>query len=114
MTHKRTSIFRAGRLWLIPCLLLAQPVLAGPAGAAEAQPASATQPTGGAEALTGQQAQLAQHRAKVERLQQRVGQLESQNGQASSRLQQQDRDIAELRRQLQAARGAAPTGSDHH
>ena len=114
MTDNRSAAHRAGRLWLIPCLLLVQLALAGSVMAAEAQSAgSTTQSTGRAQALTKQQAQLAQHQAEVERLQQHVSQLETQNGQANTRLQQQDRDIAKLQAQLQAAQGAATTGSGH-
>jgi TolA-binding protein len=53
---------------------------------------------------------VARHQAEVQRLQQDVGRQESASQQAAERLQQQDRTIAELRKQLKAAQ-AASTGS---
>ena len=114
MTDNRRSALRSSRRWLAACFLVAQPVLAGLAMAADPQPVGqVTQQTGKTQELTKQQAQLVQHQAEVKRLQQHVSQLESTNGQASTRLQQQDRDIAELKRQLKAAQATAPAGSGH-
>jgi septal ring factor EnvC (AmiA/AmiB activator) len=56
---------------------------------------------------------VTQHQAEVQRLQQDVSQQESASQQAAERLEQQDRTIAELRKQLKAAQAstkAPPTG----
>lgn len=55
-----------------------------------------------AEAVQLQQ-RIAQHQAEVEQLQRNVNRQESASQAAAARLQQQDRTIAELRKQLQAA-----------
>ncbi|RUL78432.1 hypothetical protein EKH80_05595 [Dyella choica] len=46
---------------------------------------------------------VAQHQSEVQRLQHDVSQQESASQEAAGRLEQQDRTIAELRRQLKAA-----------
>lgn len=50
---------------------------------------------------------VTQHQVEVQRLQQDVSQQESASQQAAERLEQQDRTIAELRRQLKAAQDGA-------
>ncbi|RDS79842.1 hypothetical protein DWU98_15460 [Dyella monticola] len=50
--------------------------------------------------------QVAQHQAEVQHLQKDVSQQESASEQAAEQLQQQDRTIAELRKQLKAAQDA--------
>ncbi|GGA52191.1 hypothetical protein [Dyella nitratireducens] len=55
-----------------------------------------------------------QHQAEVQRLQQDVNQQESASQQAADRLQQQDRTIAELRKQLKAVQGSAKTPAAGH
>jgi septal ring factor EnvC (AmiA/AmiB activator) len=57
---------------------------------------------------------IAQHQAEVGHLQQDVGQQESANRQAAERLQQQDRTIAQLRQQLQAAQQSGKTPAAGH
>ena len=57
---------------------------------------------------------VAQHKAEVQHLQQDVSQQESASQQAAERLEQQDRTIAELRRQLKAAQGSAKTPATGH
>ena len=57
---------------------------------------------------------VAQHQAEVQRLQQDVSQQESASQQAADRMQQQDRAIAELRKQLKAAQDSAKTPATGH
>lgn len=52
-------------------------------------------------------AHLKQSAAEVKRLQQDVTRQESRSRQAAERLREQDRALEQLRRQLQATRGAA-------
>jgi septal ring factor EnvC (AmiA/AmiB activator) len=56
---------------------------------------------------------IAQHQAEVDHLQKDVGAQESTSQQAAERLQQQDRTIEELRRQLKAAQDAAKPSAGH-
>ncbi|HUA81812.1 MAG TPA: hypothetical protein VL997_15665 [Dyella sp.] len=51
--------------------------------------------------------QVSQHQAEVQRLQKDVTQQETASQQAAERLQQQDRTIAELRKQLKATQDAS-------
>lgn len=57
---------------------------------------------------------LAQHQAEVEHLQNDLSQQESVSQQATERLQQQDRTIAELRKQLKAAQEASKAPATGH
>lgn len=57
---------------------------------------------------------VTQHQAEVQHLQQDVTQQESASQQAAARLQQQDRTIAELRKQLKAAKDGAKTSAAGH
>lgn len=52
--------------------------------------------------------QLSQHEAEVSRLRKEVAMEESDSRKAGERLDQQDRTIAKLQRQLQAIRTAGP------
>lgn len=58
------------------------------------------------------QQQLASHQAEVKRLEQDLGRQESDSKRASERLQQQDRAIVELQRQLHELQ--AEPASDAH
>jgi septal ring factor EnvC (AmiA/AmiB activator) len=86
-------------LVLVGGLLASTAVWAGP------PPASPSSP-----AVTGMNLRIAKHQAEVDHLQKDVGQQEAASQQAAERLQQQDRTIAQLRQQLEAAQqaGAAP------
>lgn len=57
---------------------------------------------------------VAQHQAEVQRLQKNVTQQESASQQAAERLQQQDRTIAELRKQLKATQDASKPSVPGH
>jgi septal ring factor EnvC (AmiA/AmiB activator) len=57
---------------------------------------------------------VTQHQAEVQRLQQDVSQQESASQQAADRLEQQDRTIAELRKQLKAAQASAKAPATGH
>ncbi|GLQ94118.1 hypothetical protein [Dyella acidisoli] len=58
--------------------------------------------------------QVARHQAEVQRLQQDVSEQESAGQQAAEKLQQQDQSIAELRKQLEAARAASKASAPSH
>jgi septal ring factor EnvC (AmiA/AmiB activator) len=58
--------------------------------------------------------QVARHQAEVQRLQQDVSKQESASQQAAQKLQQQDQAIAELRKQIEAARQASKVPSGKH
>jgi hypothetical protein len=91
--------------------LLAAPALAAGAQAEQARPRA--QPAGARDAARRLDRDIAARKAEVARLRQGVAQQESRSREAATRLQQQDRDIAELKRQLQAlkaAPAAAPAG----
>lgn len=92
--------------------LLAAPVLAAGAQADQAKAlAQPARPHDGAHRLDGD---IAARKAEVTRLRQGVAQQESQSREAATRLQQRDRDIAELKRQLQALKGAPPATPAGH
>jgi uncharacterized protein HemX len=57
---------------------------------------------------------VAQQRAEVQRLQHSVAAQESGSQAAARRLRQQDSEIAELQRQLQAAQQAGPVAGKGH
>lgn len=58
--------------------------------------------------------QVARHQAEVQHLKQDLDQQESASEQAAEKLQQQDRAIAELRKQLQAAKDASKAPQAGH
>ncbi|HKT27737.1 hypothetical protein [Dyella sp.] len=57
---------------------------------------------------------VVQHQAEVQHLQEDVSQQESASQQAAERLQQQDRTIAELRKQLKAVQNNAKAPATGH
>ena len=90
---------RRGRYWLALALMLA----VAPLGARTQQPAASKAVHKGAA--------VAQQRAEVQRLRHDVAAQESGSQAAAQRLKQQDAEIAELQRQLQATQQAgAATG----
>ena len=67
-----------------------------------------------AQEATDVRQQVARHQTEVQRLQQDVSQQESASQQAAQKLQQQDQAIAELRKQIEAARQASKVPSGKH
>ena len=65
-------------------------------------------------AVAGVNQRVAQHEAEVAHLQQDVGQQESASQQAAEHLQQQDRTIEELKRELKAAQDASQKPAAGH
>ncbi|MDO1530575.1 photosystem II protein PsbQ [Fulvimonas sp. R45] len=94
------------RTGLLALGLLAAPFLATGAQADHAK----APPTRPHEAVSRLDRDIAARKAEVARLRQGVAQQESQSREAATRLQQQDRDIAELKRQLQALKAAPAAG----
>ncbi len=95
---------RCPYLMIVSCVLLAASGIA----AAKHVPAAAASSHGQADpARVG--AHLRQSADEVRRLQQDVARQESLSRQAAERLREQDRALEQLRRQLQATRGAAVT-----
>jgi septal ring factor EnvC (AmiA/AmiB activator) len=64
-------------------------------------------------AIAGVNQRVAQNQTEVAHLQQDVGQQESASQQAAERLQQQDRTIEELKRELKAAQDAKKPAGGH-
>ena len=94
---------------LLPLLLLAAlPVLAD-GGPEQAAVAGASAP-----ADVRLKHQLHAHNVEVTRLQHEVTAEESHSRQASEQLQEQDRQIARLQRQLEALSGRRQTGNPAH
>lgn len=60
--------------------------------------------------LSGVTRRLARHQAEVQHLQQDVARQEADSARASERLQQQDKTIADLQRQLQALQTGSGAG----
>ena len=95
----------ARRLGQVGLLLAA---LAGSAHAWSAPPSAPSAPYGAASAASARASLVridrgvAQHRAEVLRLQRDIARQQAHGQQASARLREQDRQIAELQRQLQA------------
>jgi peptidoglycan hydrolase CwlO-like protein len=94
-------------LVLAGALLVSTVVLADPPPSASG--AETTQKT-----VTSVNQRVAQHEAEVTHLQQDVGQQESATQQAAERLQQQDRTIEELKRELKAAQDASQKPTAGH
>ena len=67
-----------------------------------------------AQEATDVRQQVARHQTEVQRLQQDVSQQESASQQAAQKQQQQDQAIAELRKQIEAARQASKVPSGKH
>jgi septal ring factor EnvC (AmiA/AmiB activator) len=65
-------------------------------------------------AVTSVNQRVARHEAEVAHLQQDVGQQETASQQAAEHLQQQDRTIEELKRELKAAQNASQKPAAGH
>jgi septal ring factor EnvC (AmiA/AmiB activator) len=72
-----------------------------------ADPPTSTSSTPTQKAVTSVNQRVVQHEAEVAHLQQDLGQQESASQQAAEHLQQQDRTIEELKRELKAAQDAS-------
>jgi septal ring factor EnvC (AmiA/AmiB activator) len=72
-----------------------------------ADPPPSTSGTPTQKAVTSVNQRVVQHEAEVAHLQQDLGQQESASQQAAEHLQQQDRTIEELKRELKAAQDAS-------
>jgi septal ring factor EnvC (AmiA/AmiB activator) len=94
-------------LVLAGALLVSAVVLADP-------PPSTPSTASTQKAVAGVNQRVAQHEAEVAHLQQDVGQQESATQQAAERLQQQDRTIEELKRELKAAQDASQKPTAGH
>lgn len=98
----------ARRLGQVGLLLAA---LVGPVRAWASQPSAPSGATAVAAARASLQRidhRLTQHRVEVRRLQRDIARQQARSQQASARLREQDRQIAELQRQLQAQHGGTP------
>ena len=94
-----------------PCwLALAGMLVAVPLWASAQQPAAHAASVSGA--VHKNAAAVARQRAEVQRLQHDVTAQESGSHTAAQRLRQQDAEIAELQRQLQAAQQAGAAGKE--
>jgi hypothetical protein len=95
------------------CLALVGVLPAAPLWAqAQQQPAAATTPV--SKAVHGNAAAVAKQREAVQRLQSDVAAQEADSQAAAEKLKQQDAEIAELRRQLQAAQQAGAAAAPQH
>ena len=94
--------------WLALAVLLA----AAPLWARVQQPATVATPV--AKAARKNAAAVTRQRTEVQRLQQDVAAQESGSRAAAQRLKQQDAEIAELQRQLQAAQQAGAASDKGH
>ena len=94
----------ARRLGQLGLLLAA---LVGPVHARSSPPPAAADAATRA-ALVHIDHRVAQHQVEVRRLQRAIARQQAHSRQASARLREQDRQIAELQRQLQALHGGAP------
>ncbi len=100
----------AWRLGLLGLLLaaLAATAHAWPAPL-QAAPSGATSAASNGVSLLRVDRRLALRRAEVGQLQRAIARQQAHSQQASQRLREQDRQIAELQRQLQVLHGGAPT-----
>jgi peptidoglycan hydrolase CwlO-like protein len=94
-------------LVLAGALLISTVVLADPPSSVSGT--ETTQKT-----VTSVNRRVTQHEAEVAHLQQDVGQQESASQQAAERLQQQDRTIEQLKRELKATEDASRKPSTGH
>jgi peptidoglycan hydrolase CwlO-like protein len=94
-------------LVLAGALLVSTVVLADPPSSASGT--ETTQKT-----VTSVNRRVVQHEAEVAHLQQDVGQQESASQQAAERLQQQDRTIEQLKRELKATEDASRKPTTGH
>jgi peptidoglycan hydrolase CwlO-like protein len=97
---QRDVLVLAGALLFVSSVALADPP---PASTAATQ-----------KAITNVNQRVVQNQAEVNHLQQDVGQQESASQQAAERLQQQDRTIEQLKRELKAAQDASQKPAAGH